>query len=574
LADELQRAKKIWERLRRKSHVPKEERQTLVEELFSIITGRVKDFVLKHDAVRAVQTAIKYATPDQRKQIAQELRGTYAQLAESRYAKFLLGKLMVQDDAETRDLIIPEFYGKVRKLINHPEASWILDDIYRAVATKEQKSLLLREWYGPEFALQNQSKEATPVADLAQILADEPSKRGPIMKSLLDMINSLIQKKMTGFTMLHDAMLQYFLNARRETDEFNEFFELVKGDESGDLLKNMAFTQAGARLTCLLLAYGGTKDRRHILKTYKDALSLMAGDQYGHMVILTAYDVVDDTKMSSKAIFPELLGEEDKLPVNVMAAAANPNARITLLYLLEGQSRSLFPASHRQDLEILREIHEAKKSTSKKDDDVRRKELTAALSPVLLKAIASSAPALIADSFGCQLVSEALLSGVGEKAEVLKAVAAAAAGDPTEEVMGDENVSSQPHISRTAHGGRLFKSLIAGGKFDKESGQVKKADPPLNFADILYPMVKEHIVDWATGPSSFVVLNLLEADDFSSNDELVGILRENKKALERAANEETQAQKAEREARPQKSAKKQDRPVGNRGSKLLLDKLQ
>ncbi|KAF4453252.1 hypothetical protein F53441_4059, partial [Fusarium austroafricanum] len=51
LADELQRTKKLWERLRRKSHVPKEERQTLVDELFTIITGRIKDFVLKHDAV-------------------------------------------------------------------------------------------------------------------------------------------------------------------------------------------------------------------------------------------------------------------------------------------------------------------------------------------------------------------------------------------------------------------------------------------------------------------------------------------------------------------------------------------
>ena len=59
LADEVQRTKKLWEKLRRKSHVPKEERKQLVDELYSIITGKVKDFVLKHDAVRAVQTAIR-----------------------------------------------------------------------------------------------------------------------------------------------------------------------------------------------------------------------------------------------------------------------------------------------------------------------------------------------------------------------------------------------------------------------------------------------------------------------------------------------------------------------------------
>ena len=98
-----------------------------------------------------MQTAIKYATPDQKKQIARELKGTYAQLAESRYAKFLIGKLLVQNDEEIRDIIIPEFYGRVRKLINHSEASWILDDIYRGVATKEQKAILLEDTWRLKF---------------------------------------------------------------------------------------------------------------------------------------------------------------------------------------------------------------------------------------------------------------------------------------------------------------------------------------------------------------------------------------------------------------------------------------
>ncbi|KAI0114013.1 hypothetical protein GGR51DRAFT_505229 [Nemania sp. FL0031] len=39
----------------------------------------------------------------------------------------------------------------------------------------------------------------------------DPRKRGPIMKYLLDLINQLIQKRMTGFTMLHDAMYQYYI---------------------------------------------------------------------------------------------------------------------------------------------------------------------------------------------------------------------------------------------------------------------------------------------------------------------------------------------------------------------------
>lgn len=95
-ADSIARSKKIWERLRRKSHVPPEERKELVEELFGIITGRVKEFVFKHDSVRVVQCALKYANMDQRKMITDELKGEFKSLTESKYAKFLVAKLIVE----------------------------------------------------------------------------------------------------------------------------------------------------------------------------------------------------------------------------------------------------------------------------------------------------------------------------------------------------------------------------------------------------------------------------------------------------------------------------------------------
>ncbi|KAM0196730.1 hypothetical protein ACHAPI_005611 [Fusarium lateritium] len=577
LADELQRTKKLWERLRRKSHVPKEERQTLIDELFTIITGRIKDFVLKHDAVRAVQTAIKYATPEQRKQIARELKGTYVQLAESRYAKFMIGKLLVQNDEEIRDIIIPEFYGRVRKMINHPEASWILDDIYRGVATKEQKAMLLREWYGPEFSLRELTKDSEPTADLKVILEAEPNKRTHIMRSLVDMIGSLVNKKMTGFTMLHDAMFQYFSSTQAGTEEFTEFFEMIKGDESGDLLKNMAFTRNGAKLSCLLLAHGSSKDRKQLLKSYKDTFLLMSGDVWAHLIILTAYDVIDDTKLTAKTIFPELLGEGENIAQNVVATANNPFGRTTILYLFEGLAKSLFPHSQSFDIELLTQVHEIRKETSKKDEDIRRNELITAVSPQLISAIAEVSSELTVTAFGCQFVTDVLLSGVGDKQQALEAIAQSAGGDPNQEPAEDD-LQPQVHISRTPHGGRMLKSLIQGGKYDKATGKIIPVDPPLEFSNILYPVIKDYVVDWATSPSSFVVVGLLEAGDFGEVDALKKVLKKNKKTLEKAATEETSEQKAAREAHEaapkggKKGKKKGDKPVGNAGSKLLLEK--
>jgi pumilio family protein 6 len=531
--------------------------------------------------------------------IAKELQGAYAQLAESKYAKFLIGKLLVHDDKEIRDMIIPEFYGKVRKMINHPEASWILDDIYRTVATKQQRAQLLREWYGAEYQLFKADGSVELTSDLSKMLEVDPSKRGPIMKNLLEMINQLIQKKMTGFTILHDAMLQYFLNTKSDSEEFKEFVEIIKEDENGDLLKNMAFTQSGARLVCLLLAHGNAKERKQMLKTYKDTFQLMSGDKHGHVIILTAYDVIDDTVLTGKSIFPEILGRnEEKEVENVIFLANDLNARTTILYLFEGMNRALFPPSHAADLEILKEVHEIRQKTSKKEAETRQKELINTLSPYLLTAIATSPRELIATSFGCHFVQEVMLSAVGDKEKALEAIASTAAGDPEEVAEEDVHPPPQPHVANDPHAGRMLKTLVAGGRYDKETKTTKPLDPPLHFANILYPIIKEHIVAWATGASSFVVLGLMESEDFSSKDKLRKALTKNKAALKKAATEETAQQKAKREefaakaataaageedetkdkkknkkSKKVKAGEEKERPVGNMGSQLILEKL-
>jgi pumilio family protein 6 len=588
MADDLARTKKIWERLRRKSHVPKDERKALVTELFEIITGRIKEFVLKHDSVRVVQTAIKYANPEQKKMIAKELAGTYRQLAESKYAKFLIGKLLVQGDDEIRDVIVPEFYGHVRRLIKHPEASWILDDIYRGVATRQQKAIILREWYGAEFALFEISKDKVP-ADLSEVLAAEPGKRGPIMKSLLELINHLIQKKFTAFTLLHDAMLQYFLNAKSGTEEVTDFIELIKGDEEGDLLKNLAFTRSGSRVVCLALAYGVAKDRKQILKTYKDTLNTMAGDPNGHIVILTAYEVIDDTVLTAKSIFPELLSKDAAKQVeNTLAFANDPNARTTLLYLYQGRAKSLFPASHAADIEILAEIDIARQTTSKKDPEIRRAELARALSPYLLKSIEAAASDLVTSTFGCQFITEVLFGAEGDKSAALEAVARTASGNPTiaepsvTDGAAEGSEGSVLHVANTPFGGKMLKALVAGGRFDSKTKAIIPVVPALNFANILYPHIKTYLVEWATGSSSFVPLSLLESEGFSSASEVKKTLKANKKILQDAATVETVEQRlrrefAETETEASSAGKKarvvKKRDVGNKGAALLLEKL-
>ena len=538
----------------------------MIAELFDIITGRIKDFVFKHDSVRVIQTALKYANIDQRKMIAEELKGEYKSLAESKYAKFLIGKILVRGDEEVRDLVVPEFYGHVRRLIRHPEAAWILDDIYRGIATPSQKALLLREWYGAEFALfKTEKKEDVSISgNLADILEEFPEKRIPIMRSLHDMINPLVQKKTTGFTMLHDAMLQYFLNVPIGSEEATEFIELLKSDEESDLLKNLAFTKSGARLVCLAFAYGSAKDRKLMLRIYKGNIQTLAYDVNAHQVLLAIYDVIDDTVLTSKYIFPELLGKEtsETYQQDLLAAVTHLNARVPLLYLFAGRSKAILP---NEDLKLLDEIHRIRATTSKKDPEIRRNELLAHLSPPLLNLIASQARPLIETSFGCQVITEVLLAPVGDRQSAVTAVANLTKGDED-----TRKLLAEPHA------GRMLKSLVLGGKFNPNIRMVETMDPPLGFHEAFYDNIKDDVVSWATGSNSFAVVGLLEASSFSKADELKATLEQNKAHLVKGGLqvEEKPEKPKNRKANAKNSEAGNNRlPGGNAGTRIILQKL-
>ncbi|DAA73095.1 TPA_exp: Uncharacterized protein A8136_5020 [Trichophyton benhamiae CBS 112371] len=537
-ADAIARTKKIWERLRRKSHVPREERKKLVAELYGIITGRVKDFVFKHDSVRVIQTALKYANLEQRKNIAVELKGDYRSLAESKYAKFLLGKLLVHGDAEIRDLIIPEFFGHVKRLIRHPEASWILDDIYRTVATPVQKHKLLREWYGMEFTLmKDEISDETP--SLPEILEKSPEKRAPILQHLHGMINQLIQKKTTGFTMLHDAMLQYFLSTKPGSEEATEFIELLKGDEEGDLAKNLAFTKSGARLMCLALAYSNAKDRKLLLRMYRDTVKLMSGDVHGHTVLLVAYEVVDDTKLTQKLLLSELLTQDDLVP-----RANDQLARIPILYSFAGKKNGWLITD--TDRQILDEVREIRSQTSKKDPEIRQRELVSAASPALLECITNNAAALAETSFGARFITEVLFDSTGDKTAALEAVAGLA------EAEGD--------VLKSPNAGRMLKALVQGGRFNNATKKVEPVQPPLNFASLLYKHIKDNVQSWATEWNPFVIVALLESEEFDKRDELAATLKKSKKRLTELA------------SKPKGDGEEKRDPASS-AAKLLLEKV-
>ncbi|KAK6495302.1 pumilio domain member 6 [Arthrobotrys musiformis] len=480
-ADVIHRSKKIWERLRRKSHVPLDERKKLTDELFTIVTGRVKELVFKHDASRVIQTAVKYGSSERRQEIAKELKGEYVQLAESAYGKYLVVKLMHYGNTKTREMIIGEFYGHVRKMAKHKEACYVIDDAFREYATPKQKASIIREFYGVEYAI---FKDDSKDGSLKSLLDENPEKRPLIMKSLFELIKQMVEKSMTFLQILHRAMLEYILNVRPETSEAADLTELVKEN-----LGNIGFSKDGAQVIMRCFAWGSAKDRKVMLKNLKPSIQELYADEHGHMVLLAVFDVVDDTVLVSKTVFSEIQAKLDD-----GSAATHAVARIPLLYPLLGRETKLM---HPQKIELLADIDKIRTQTSKKDSKVRQQELKKALSPALLKSVATHAADLATASLGCQFASEVIIFAEGDKSAAAEAIAALAQGEEAKE---NKDL------------GRMLKNLVQEGFFNNKTQKIQLSDPPVEFYKYLIPKIESDLLAWATGGNSYLIATLLESE--------------------------------------------------------------
>ncbi|KAJ6259116.1 hypothetical protein Dda_6013 [Drechslerella dactyloides] len=480
-ADIIQRSKKIWERLRRKSHVPLDERKKLTDELFTIVTGRVKELVFKHDASRVIQTAVKYGSAERRQQIARELKGEYVQLAESAYGKYLVVKLMHYGNTATREMIIGEFYGNVRRMAKHREACYVIDDAYREYATPKQKAAIISEFYGVEYAI---FKDESRDSSLKTLADKNPEKRPLIMKSLFELINQMVEKNMTFLTILHKAMLEYILNVKADTSEAAELIELVKEN-----LGTIAFSKDGAQVIMRCFAWGTAKDRKQMLKNLKPSIQDLYADEHGCMVLVAVFDVVDDTVLVSKTVFPEIQAKLDD-----GSAPTHAVARIPLLYPLAGRETRLM---HPQKIELLEDLDKIRAQTSKKDPKARQQELRKALSPTLLKTVVSHAEELATSHTGCQFISEVLISADGDKSEAAEKIAALAEGSEARE---NKDL------------GRLLKTLVQEGFFNNKTKTMQLSDPPIAFHKYLLPKIQPDLLSWATSWNSWLIATLLESE--------------------------------------------------------------
>ncbi|KAJ3179868.1 hypothetical protein HDU87_002436 [Geranomyces variabilis] len=415
----IQEAKAIWETLRQKK-LSARDRKSEMKALMDLVRGKVKDIIFKHDASRIIQCALKYGDQKQRDEIAGELKGHYAELSKSVYGRFIISKILSYCSADYRGLVVKDFYGKIRKIVRHKEAAIILEEAY-VQSNGTERNKLLEEFYGPEFALFKNAGGRS----IEELIAETPEKKPVIVKHLREVLNSVLEKGFTNIghlTIVHRAILEYMTFA--EEKQMVDLIELLK-----EHLVTILHTREGARVAQLCILHSGPKDRKLIIKSLKSFVVKIAKEQYGHAVLITIFECVDDTVLVDKAILSELMADGLTPGDFLTDLLMNRYASRVIMFLLSGRNRKIQPPYLIKELE---EMDAVRARTSKKDDALRKEQLLKAVSPPLLKVLEERCDELVRDLTSGAVVVEAVFHAHGDKTTLLRNIAKLAGGAATD----------------------------------------------------------------------------------------------------------------------------------------------
>ncbi|KAH7479052.1 hypothetical protein PRIC1_009392 [Phytophthora ramorum] len=469
------RAKQIWNVIRERD-VEKSKRATLVDELYTLVKGKIYDVAAKHDASRVIQSLMQYGKPEHRSQIVLEMKEHLIEVAKMQYGCFLVQKMIRYGSVSDRAAIVKCLSGHVVQVGTHNIAANVLEYAQEYLKPSQLTALKL-EFYGREFAYFHEESKR----NLADIIAAHPDKKADVLKHLSTILNRMVDKQLLGLAFVQSLLWEYLCNA-----EHDDVMQMVANVRDASLA--LLATRNGARVVNKCLSLGAAKDRKRIIKALKDKVLEACNHPSGYLVIMRILDVVDDSVLVQKSVLAEMNDE-------LFSVAMHPSGRKVLLQLLSPSNKKYLSPD---DLALLEppmlpspEDPKVLVVNYKKDPDARREELLKGLLPKLEEMCVENATALMRSKEGRDVIVE--VAKRSQSSDLADSVAAAALAEPIEE---------EEALHTDANGHFALRRLI------KET----------SLAEPLLSAVEGQLPQWAsTNRGSFVVLAFLEAEKGPKN---------------------------------------------------------
>jgi pumilio family protein 6 len=553
--DAVTEAKAIWEKMRVKT-LDAEERTEMCDHLMKLIEGKIYEIAVRHDASRIVQSAIQFCNEEQRGMILAELKGNFVELSKFQYSRFLVTKMIRYSKPAQREAIVKEFDNNMIKMGTHSVAAQTIEFV-RTWVRPAVWAQMRQEFYGQEFGFFKSDEDTT----LQKILGKHPDKLKRVTATLGRVMSRMADKNLLALSFVQNLLWEHFLSGG--ADAVVPLIPTV-----ADAVLALVSTRDGARCAAECLAYGSAKQRKQIIKLLKGKVLDAAVHQHGYLMILRLLDVVDDTVLVKKAIFSELKDElldvathacGHKVLMHVLAprsaqyfdpeelsllqpamvresAAALPNAATDAGEGSEDEDDAAADAAAaaakaKAASKTAKGEEQPLVSTSRKTQDMRRKELLQVLRVPLEAVCVANAHRLLRSKYGSRVLlevvkvwaSKAVVAAVVEAALSAGEAAAAdgadgagdvdmaeagAGGEEDEEEKGDSSVP----MCEDKFANRILEKLVTGAG-EEEQSEFKDPDAA-DFGVLLCQRLLEGkgeaLVEWAqSAKGAFIVAGLL-----------------------------------------------------------------
>lgn len=325
-------ARKTWEQLRPKA-TSKEKSVQLVNDLIELLSGRIVEFVFRHDGSRIVQWMLADGDEQQKKLVLDELiegwkRPTmedelpfFVKLACDRYGHHLAFKVLRVADKKNKSLIYDRYLrGNCTQLIRNQHGADVLDFAYQTVLRARSKSeLVLELLYSKEKKLletvrtrmfsERDEAEGQPANRPHSVFAWSLDLVGETFKNVAvdsagATLNQLADKEsLLRFEIVHAALKEYM-------QVVMESYPKEKAQELAVLLApvlvHLAHTKPGIYVAVTCVKILDAKHRKKVVRSLKNHIRKLLEDEYGHRLVLALFEWVDDTKLVGKTISAEM----------------------------------------------------------------------------------------------------------------------------------------------------------------------------------------------------------------------------------------------------------------------------
>uniref|UniRef100_A0A1Q3EYU5 Putative puf family rna-binding protein n=1 Tax=Culex tarsalis TaxID=7177 RepID=A0A1Q3EYU5_CULTA len=359
-------AKKIYETLKRKST---ENKEKLVADLHAKLNkdNTYSRIATSHDTARVVQCMIKNASEELRDQIADKLVADIYDLATSKYGHHCVTCLLKTGSKGLWAKVTEGIIKHVVKLCSHVFAGSIVDAVYNEYATGEQKAFMRQAFYSEIF----QTSKEKGVTCMRDTWKTDGFMKKTVLSTVKGHLVMAANKQLTENGLLHALLLDYLQEAV-EVDR-NEVVELYLPH-----LAAISSTKDGTSAAIFCFVNSVVKDRRAALKTLKQYVEKLSVHEHGHRLILCILNCYDDTVILGKQVVSVILEHVERI------VASGEWGRKVVGWVFSPADKDLL---HPTQIEIL----DGYLQYSKKDKDIRRREILATAVEPFCKAVETNA---------------------------------------------------------------------------------------------------------------------------------------------------------------------------------------